>query len=352
MIKHLTCFHNNLLKCQFDLSMKFSAEVANFTEYGNNATTGKELKEDYELSVLHSVTTGVLLGAINLATIGGNVLVLLAVLVSRHLRSATHYFIVNLAIADLLLGTAVLPFSASLEITERWVFGSLFCDIWAAIDVLCCTASIISLCVISVDRYIGVTRPLSYSCIMTTKKGLCIIAVVWIVSISISIGPLMGWKKPNFEPNVCGPVEDLDYVLFSVSGSFYIPLVIILIVYYRIYREAVQQSKFLASGVKVSKNTVTKSSGAQPKTSHVVLRIHTGKPHHGNGVSHTEINSRKHTIAGKLSAKFARQKKAAKTLGIVVGVFILCWFPFFFILPLGKLVTTLLLWVLWKNLDR
>ncbi|XP_014663408.1 PREDICTED: alpha-1B adrenergic receptor-like [Priapulus caudatus] len=295
------------------------------------------------MELARAVTTGILLGLINMATIGGNVLVLLAVFVNRHLRSATHYFIANLAIADLLLGTAVLPFSVSLEITDRWLFGSFFCDIWAAIDVLCCTASIISLCVISVDRYIGVTRPLSYSFIMTPRKGLAVIAVVWIVSVLISIGPLMGWKKPTLKPYECGPVEDLDYVLFSASGSFYIPLVIILLVYYRIYLEAVRQSKFLASGVKVSKNY----GGSQANSTQVVLRVHTGKKcgaatlavagAHGNDANNTELSPRKTTIAAKLSYKFARQKKAAKTLGIVVGVFILCWLPFFVILPLGKL---------------
>jgi hypothetical protein len=59
------------------------------------------------------------LGIIILLTICGNVLILMAVALSPNLRSSTHYLIVNLAIADLLLGTTVLPFSAAFEITGR-----------------------------------------------------------------------------------------------------------------------------------------------------------------------------------------------------------------------------------------
>jgi len=79
-------------------------------------------------------------------------LVLLGVFVNPLLRSTTHYFIANLALADLLVGATVLPFSTSLEVLDYWAFGSVLCDIWAAADVLCCTASILSLCVISLDR--------------------------------------------------------------------------------------------------------------------------------------------------------------------------------------------------------
>lgn len=76
------------------------------------------------------------------------------------------------------------------------MFGRIFCDIWAAVDVLCCTASIMSLCVISIDRYIGVRYPLQYPMIVTEKRALLAMLGVWVLAIIISIGPLLGWKQP------------------------------------------------------------------------------------------------------------------------------------------------------------
>jgi hypothetical protein len=295
-----------------------------------------------------AIVTGALLTSIISMTISGNVLVLLAVFVNSHLRSTTNIFIVNLAVADLLLGTTVLPFSASKEIVNYWAFGQTFCDIWAAVDVLCCTASIMSLCVISIDRYIGVTRPLQHSSIMTEKRAILIVLAVWILSIAISVAPLIGWKEPpDQSPRVCTVTEQLGYVIFSVSWSFYIPLVIILLVYFRIYREALKQSRFLSTGIKTSRS--------KDDASAITLRIHTGRimdnvAHKdqrytsSSSSEHSDGSGRKYhsrlTLAGKM-AKFKREKKAAQTLGIVVGVFILCWFPFFFILPLGEYFNSL-----------
>ena len=313
-------------------------------DYYGNMTTGAGDLDRTPADLALAVLAGLTLGTICIMTIGGNVLVLLAVFVNSHLRSTTNYFIVNLAIADLLLGTTVLPFSASLEVVNYWAFGQIFCDIWAAVDVLCCTASIMSLCVISIDRYIGVTRPLQHSTIMTEKRAFYIIILVWALATTISVAPLLGWKEPPpDDPTVCEVTMQLGYVLFSVSGSFYIPLIIILVVYFRVYREAMSQSRFLSTGIKVSK--------MDESNSEVTLRIHTGRPQantttkSGNpyqsssSSEHSEGSGKKNhsklTMAGKV-AKFKREKKAAKTLGIVVGVFILCWFPFFFILPLGK----------------
>lgn len=53
-----------------------------------------------------------------------------------------------------------------------------------------------SLCVISIDRYIGVRYPLQYPMIVTEQRALLAMLGVWILSIVISIGPLLGWKQP------------------------------------------------------------------------------------------------------------------------------------------------------------
>lgn len=304
-----------------------------------------------EISLTRATLSGIFLVFVIVMTIIGNILVLVAVAVNPHLRGTTHYFIANLALADLLLGTTVLPFSASLEIVNYWAFGQDFCNVWAAMDVLCCTASIMNLCVISIDRYIGVTRPLQHSRIMSEKRAFYIILLVWILSLCISVAPYFGWKEPPpDDPLVCEITKQLGYVLFSVSGSFYIPLIIILIVYFRVYREALSQSRFLSTGIKHQRNGDTQST--------VTLRIHTGggssrSPSLKSPACRTPSESsdagtnscrRPHgypklTMAGKI-AKFKREKKAAKTLGIVVGVFIICWFPFFFCLPLGTYIYT------------
>ena len=303
-----------------------------------------ESVSDSEKTLPPLVTTvlmGLVLGCIILATICGNLLVLLAVYVNSHLRSTTNYFIVNLAIADLLLGITVLPFSATLEALHYWPFGFAMCDIWASADVLWCTASIMTLCVISIDRYIGVTRPLQHSTIITERRAFVIIVCVWFLSVAISIAPLVGWKEPQKPDSTeCTVTKQVGYVIFSVSGSFYIPLLIIVIVYIRIYKEATKHSRFLNSGIKTTK--IDEKNG-------VVLRVHTGRQNQAHVTAYQSSSSSEHSegssrrkfssrisLAGKI-AKFNKEKKAAKTLGIVVGVFIVCWFPFFFCLPLGKI---------------
>jgi hypothetical protein len=162
-------------------------------------------------------------------------------------------FILNLnRIFFLLLGITVLPFSGTLEILQgRWLFGRTFCHIWLAIDVLYCTASIYGLMFISIERYVGVTRPLRYPIIITHRRTLYAIFFAWIVAAFVSIAPFLGWRKQvKSTDSICEVNDDLSYVLFSCSFSFYIPLIIILCVYGRIYGEANRQYQFLTGGQK------------------------------------------------------------------------------------------------------
>ncbi|CAI9551969.1 unnamed protein product [Staurois parvus] len=290
---------------------------------GNGTDNGTSLAAALDLQAL---SVGIVLAVFILFAIVGNILVILSVACNRQLQTVTNYFIINLAIADLLLSTTVLPFSATLEVLGSWVFGRIFCDIWAAVDVLCCTASIMSLCIISIDRYVGVKHSLKYPTIMTEKKAVVIIILLWVSSMVISIGPLLGWKEPPpADDSQCSITEEPGYALFSSLFSFYLPLLVILIMYFKVYIVARRTTKSLEAGVKRERN----------KSMEVVLRIHC----RSLGESSANSRNKGHTFRSSLSVrlvKFSREKKAAKTLAIVVGVFILCWLPFFIVLPLGK----------------
>ncbi|XP_056138736.1 alpha-1A adrenergic receptor-like [Lampris incognitus] len=282
-----------------------------------------------EVDLIRAIPLGLVLGAFIVFAIAGNILVILSVVCNRHLRTPTNYFIINLAIADLLLGTTVLPVSATLEILNYWVFGRILCDIWAAVDVLCCTASIMSLCVISIDRYIGVSHPLQYPGIVTERRALLAMLGVWVLSVVISIGPLLGWKQPpSPDDTVCLITEEPFYALFSSLGSFYIPLVVILAMYCRVYIVAKRTTKNLEAGV----------MRERMNSGELTLRIHKGSHVHDDSVT-SGSKGRAHQARSSLTVKllkFSREKKAAKTLGVVVGMFTLCWLPFFLALPIGS----------------
>ncbi|KAG8182654.1 hypothetical protein JTE90_022477 [Oedothorax gibbosus] len=136
----------------------------------------------------------IILGLINVIVIVGNLLVAIAVFASAKLHTATNYLIVSLAVSDLLVGLAVLPYSISLEVLEFWIFGEIWCQAWLAVDVCLCTASILNLCAISIDRYLAITRPVHYRSIMSNSRLKLLIFAVWALAIIICFPPLVGWN--------------------------------------------------------------------------------------------------------------------------------------------------------------
>ncbi|NXD22290.1 HRH2 protein, partial [Spelaeornis formosus] len=98
--------------------------------------------------------------------------------------------IVSLAITDLLLGLLVLPFSAFYELAKEWPFGSVLCNIYTSLDVMLCTASILNLFMISLDRYFAVTTPLRYCQVVTPARVAVGLVVIWTVSLMVSFLPI------------------------------------------------------------------------------------------------------------------------------------------------------------------
>merc|ERR1719270_24028 len=154
------------------------------------------------------------LGLICLIVTFGNLLVISAVRISSKLRGPTNTIIVSLAVADLLLGVLVLPLSAMYEVTDRWLFGKHLCFIWLSVDVWTCTASILHLVAISMDRYIAVTHPVTYPNIMTSKRTKLLIASVWAISFIICFPPLIGWGDSKGSNNTL-----MDSELLNMTGA-------------------------------------------------------------------------------------------------------------------------------------
>lgn len=171
-----------------------------------------------------------------MSTIIGNVLVILSVFSHRPLRTAQNFFIVSLAVADLTVAVLVLPFSLINYILGKWTFGSVVCKIWLTCDILCCTASIMNLCAIAVDRYYAITNPINYAGKRSVKRVCRTIAGIWIVSAIISSPPLAGWNDwQDSLDDSCHLTTEPSYIIYSASGSFYIPLLVMTVVYVKIF---------------------------------------------------------------------------------------------------------------------
>ncbi|XP_006012418.1 histamine H2 receptor isoform X2 [Latimeria chalumnae] len=113
---------------------------------------------------------GVLLTLLDLVTFLGNTVVFICPVVEKRLRTVTYMFIMSLAMADLLVACLVMPFSIIYEVTGMWMFGQQFCKVWISFDVMFCTASIVTLCFISLDRYCSVVTPYHYPRRMSRRR--------------------------------------------------------------------------------------------------------------------------------------------------------------------------------------
>lgn len=176
-------------------------------------------------------------------TIVGNILVIIAVLTSRSLKGAQNLFLVSLAAADILVATLIIPFSLANELQGYWAFSSMWCEIYLALDVLFCTSSIVHLCAIALDRYLSISRPVSYGTKRTSSRIKAAIIIVWLISAVISFPPLLTLDKSEGGEEVCELNSERWYILYSTIGSFFAPCVIMILVYVRIYQIAKQHTR-------------------------------------------------------------------------------------------------------------
>lgn len=215
---------------------------------------------EYSVPEWEAIITMICLSTLIIGTIIGNIMVVISVFTYKPLRIVQNFFIVSLAVADLTVAIFVLPLSLIYYLSGRWIFGIIICKIWLTSDVLCCTASILNLCAIALDRYWAITDPLVYAQQRTIKRVMMMIMYVWLLSALISSPPLIGWNDwPEvFEADTpCQLTQQRGYVVYSSLGSFFIPLAIMTLVYVEIF---LATKKRLRDRAKASKLNIVKQT--------------------------------------------------------------------------------------------
>ncbi|CAM9963831.1 unnamed protein product [Lampetra planeri] len=312
------------------------------------------LHQPEHVSLEWTLSLGVFMSLVVFVILLGNSLIIASVARFRRLHTQPNYFIASLACADLLMGLIVVPFGATLIVsgTWTWYFGETFCGFWTALDVMCVTASIHTLCAIAVDRYIAVTRPLRYETLMNKRRARIIIVSVWVVSALISFLPMqMGWWKESsrkatglmqeHHPNngsgngsmTCEFDITPGYAIVSSAVSFYLPMFVMIFVYSKVFREAQKQRE--------------KIDRCEVRSNHQHHQHHHHHHHEHNNHQQQQqmdngtgqpgytspIERRRPTGSSggkKLSQILSRKDhKALKTMGLIMGTFTLCWLPFF-----------------------
>lgn len=191
----------------------------------------------YKYSIPVTIFLVIIFSTVIVGTIVGNVLVCVAVRLVRKLRRPSNYLIVSLAVSDLCVACLVMPVAAVYDIMGTWPLGPIICDFWVSSDVLSCAASILNLCMISVDRYYAITKPLEYGVKRTPKRMLFCVFIVWVGAAFISLPPVLILGNEKSETS-CSVSQNQAYQIYATFMSFYLPLTVMVVVYYKIFMAA------------------------------------------------------------------------------------------------------------------
>uniref|UniRef100_A0AAY4CVA0 G-protein coupled receptors family 1 profile domain-containing protein n=1 Tax=Denticeps clupeoides TaxID=299321 RepID=A0AAY4CVA0_9TELE len=227
-----------------------------------------------------------------LVTVFGNLLVIISICHFKQLQSPTNFIILSLACVDCFLGSLVLPYSMMRSVEGCWYLGQAVCTLHSGLDMTLSVASILHLCLVAVDRHWAICDPLRYGIKVTTSTVACGIGIIWLFSFTFSFCVLL--SKVNlvgmeaFIQNECVGTCLLIFnkqwgVIVSLV-AFFVPGTVMSLLYLKIF--------------------------------YVARR-------------HAQSISDRFTAPSAPQASEQRERKAAKTLAFVMGVFLVCWLPFF-----------------------
>ncbi|XP_061697536.1 trace amine-associated receptor 13c-like [Syngnathoides biaculeatus] len=229
-----------------------------------------------------------LLSSISLITVALNLFVIFAISYFRQLHTPTNLLLLSLSVSDLLVGLVLMPVEI-IYIETCWLLGNVACALYYVADYIITSASVANMVLISVDRYVAICKPLSYLSQVTKRRAWVSVGLCWLCSVVYRLLLLhdhLGQPGKSISclgecvVNISNMAGTLDLVF-----TFVLPITVIVMLYMRVF-------------------TIT--------------------------VRHAH-RMRLHVNAGQVQGTVKKSElKAARTLGIVVVVFLICFCPYYF----------------------
>ena len=236
----------------------------------------------------------------------GNISLIFVITKRKTLRTICNGFLLNLAFADLLVSVLNMPITVVTIVKQRWIFGESACDLLGFTTMLSFVSSVMWLAMIAINRYFYVVQWKKYRSIFTPRRAFLFAGVVWLLSLLLSIPPLLGWAEYRYIPGksycfVFWP-SDVYYMYFMLTICFFGPLTSICVSYFNILKFTRESKRRVNQHINnTHEETLTEQE---------------------NDVSAVNKKFRTHF-------RMTREEvKITNTLLIVVVCFMACWAPF------------------------
>jgi hypothetical protein len=240
----------------------------NGTRFGGNRTPSTDRDVDFPSPSAVTMTVGggienrslpeivavcLVVVVLSLITSGGNLLVIVSFKMDSQLQTVSNYFLLSLSVADLTIGLISMPLYSVYLLMNYWPLGRIICDAWLSLDYTISNASVANLLLISFDRYFSVTRPLTYRAKRTSSRAVAMIAGAWTVSALLWTPWIVAWPyiegRRTVPPRQCY-IQFLEtnkyFTIVTAIAAFYLPVLIMSVLFFRIYRETEKRQKGLA----------------------------------------------------------------------------------------------------------
>ncbi|KAM9844538.1 histamine H3 receptor-like [Aulostomus maculatus] len=297
----------------------------------------------------------------------GNALVIFAFKVDKSLRRQCNYYFLNLAISDFLVGAFCIPVYIPYILTGRWGLGRGLCKLWLVMDYLLCSASVFNIVLISYDRFLSVTRAVSYRARQSmTHQAIVKMIAVWVLAFVLYSPAIIFWElvvgRSRVPKNECFAEFYYSwYFLLSASMlEFFSPFISVaffnLSIYLSIRRRRLR-SREAHLNLQLSEPASTQGEGI-PLSQHwgLGMKLAVRASIHSQTSSPSKIDPS--TSRTALPSRLSRDKKIAKSLAIIVCVFAICWAPYTLLMIIraacrGRCIQhhwyEVTFWLLWLN---